>query len=274
MHKYLVLDKSVGETPLQVVQSYKKSHPEFLDVPMAYAGRLDPMASGKLLVLVGDECKRQKDYHGLDKRYRFKVLLGTSSDTGDILGRLNWKEVRQFSKKELKKAVSSLVGKLSLPYPKFSSKTVQGKPLHMWTLENRLDEIDIPLAETEVYSLKLVDSKLYSAEDVYENSLQKINSLPEVTQESKKLGADFRRKDVRFDWKNWFEYHRGKKVQIATFECVCSSGTYMRSLAEVIGRELGVKDGDVPALAYSIHRDMVGRYHSLPFGLGLWTKRY
>jgi tRNA U55 pseudouridine synthase TruB len=40
-----------------------------------------PMASGKLLVLLGEECKHQENYHSLDKEYEFSVLLGIGSDT-------------------------------------------------------------------------------------------------------------------------------------------------------------------------------------------------
>lgn len=274
MPKYLVLEKRVGQTPLQVVQAYKKDHPEVADIPMAYAGRLDPMASGKLLVLVGDECKKQKEYHGLDKEYRFEVMFGTSSDTGDVLGLLEWKKAKPAKPAWIKEVAKSLVGPLSLPYPKFSSKTVQGKPLHIWTLEDRLDEIEIPTAKTFVYSLKLAGLRSSPAITVYEEAWQKINSLPPVTEESKKLGADFRRQDVRISWQNWLEYHRGQNIQIATFDCVVTTGTYMRSLAEEIGRRLASPADATPALAIAIHRTTIGRYQSLPFGFGLWTKRY
>lgn len=265
----IVLDKAVGQTPLDVIRAYKLDHPDMKDVPMAYAGRLDPMASGKLLVLVGDECKHQERYHALDKRYRFEVLLGTNSDTGDILGLIDWKKITAFNEKDLTRVAKGLVGKLSLPYPKFSSRTVKGKPLHVWTLENRLSEIEIPVANTTVYKLRLLNIKLVEAEAIYRDALERIESIPPVTEESKKLGRDFRRDDVRVAWKVWLENHRHQQLQVAEFECICSSGTYMRSLAEEIGRRL-----KVPALAYSIHRDVIGRYLPLPFGLGLWTKRY
>lgn len=86
MEPYVVLYKKVGQTPLHVLEAYKNEHPELANVPMAYAGRLDPMAEGKLLVLQGDECKVQEKYHSLDKEYEFEVLFGVSSDTADVLG--------------------------------------------------------------------------------------------------------------------------------------------------------------------------------------------
>lgn len=269
MPKYIVIEKRVGETPLQAVTAYKEANPEFQDLPMAYAGRLDPMASGKLLVLVGEECKKQEEYHSLDKEYEFEVLLGSSSDTGDVLGLIDWKEATDISDKRLKEVAVSLNGPLSLPYPNFSSRTVKGKPLHTWTLENRLDEIEIPSADTVIYKLSLTDVRYESVEYVYKDALRRIESIPAVTEDSKALGRDFRRSEIRVSWAVWLEHHKGKRVQIARFRCIATSGTYMRSLAGEIGRLL-----DTTGLAYSIHRSKIGTYKPLPFGLGYWRKLF
>jgi hypothetical protein len=84
--RYIVLNKAVGETPLSCVEAWREKHPAYAGVSLAYAGRLDPMASGKLLILIGEECKQQERYHDLDKEYTFRVLFGVSSDSGDVLG--------------------------------------------------------------------------------------------------------------------------------------------------------------------------------------------
>lgn len=269
MPKYIVIEKRVGETPLQAVMAYKKANLEFLELPMAYAGRLDPMASGKLLVLVGEECKKQEEYHALDKEYEFEVLLGSSSDTGDVLGLVDWKGSTDISEKQLKETAASLTGPLSLPYPNFSSRTVKGKALHTWTLEDRLDEIEIPSANTVIYKLNLIDVRSESVEHVYQDALRRIESIPTVTEESKALGRDFRRSEVRVAWAVWLEHHKGQMVQIARFRCVATSGTYMRSLAGEIGRRLGTV-----GLAYSIHRSKIGVYKPLPLKLGYWRKLF
>lgn len=236
---------------------------------MAYAGRLDPMASGKLLVLVGEECRRQEEYHGLDKEYEFEVLLGSRSDTGDVLGLVDWKEATRIDEQKLKEVARSLTGSLSLPYPNFSSRTVRGKPLHIWTLEGRLDEIEIPTAETTVHSLKLTGLRSLAVEEVYDDAMRRVESIAPVTEESKALGRDFRRSEVRVAWSVWLEHHRSQKVQIASFKCTASSGTYMRSLSGEIARQLGTE-----GLAFSIHRTRIGVYKPLPLGFGLWTKSY
>lgn len=271
MKKYVVLNKVVGETPLVCAELWRAQHPEYIGRPLSYAGRLDPMASGKLLVLIGEECKRQELYHGLDKRYEFSVLLGVSSDTGDVLGRLQLAEkIPKPSATDLKVAAKKLTGIITLPYPHFSSKTVKGKPLHVWTLEGRLGEIDIPTQSSTVYSLKLQNHTTLTRDKIYSEVSAKIETIPRVTEASKALGNDFRRVDVRADWKQFMETGATTdRFTIANFACIASSGTYMRSLAEEIGKLLGTS-----GLAYHIHRTHIGRYQSLPLGYGFWKSTF
>ena len=269
MKKYVVLEKHVGETPLAAAEAWRANHPEYADTPLAYAGRLDPMASGKLLVLIGEECKQQTKYHSLDKEYVFEVLFGVSSDTSDVLGRLTTEQPTKFNSADITTVAKKLVGSVALPYPAFSSKTVQGKPLHTWTLEGRLDEITIPTKESVVHTLQLTDLRTESAEAIYQTVSQKIETIPPVTEARKALGNDFRRVDVRQDWQHFIDTQRGNQFQIATFRCVATSGTYMRTLAQLLGTELGST-----GLAYSIHRTTIGQYRPLPFGFGVWKQRF
>ncbi|MFM2381323.1 MAG: tRNA pseudouridine synthase tRNA pseudouridine55 synthase [Candidatus Parcubacteria bacterium] len=270
MKTYVVLHKKVGETPLACLEEYKSQHERLWCVPMAYAGRLDPMAEGKLLVLLGDECKVQEKYHKLDKEYTFEVLFGVHSDTADVLGRLDTCEVPKITTRAIKNVAKKMVGRVELPYPHFSSKTVDGKPLHTWKLEGRIDEIVIPTKQSTLYSLTLKCLRQESAQSVFVYATEKIETIPKVTEERKALGNDFRRSDIRKDWQKFMDEHNADtRFYIATFTCVCSSGTYMRTLAELIANEL-----HACGLAYSIKRTKIGIYQKLPFGLGFWRKSY
>lgn len=260
----------VGETPLQATLRLRELHRLSSSVPLAYAGRLDPMASGKLLILVGDECKRQEKYHALDKEYVFEVLLGIHSDTGDVLGIIDTCETKIVDEEQIQTVLEKLTGEITLPYPHFSAKTVGGKPLHMWTLEKRLGEIEVPQKTSRIYRLKLTDLRTISRGELCQKVLEKIETIPTVTDPRKELGRDFRRDDVR---KCWNDLQRSPDnntmYSIATITCIASSGTYMRSLGEVIGKKLGMC-----GLAFSIHRTIIGKY--LPFGKhsGLWIKKF
>ncbi len=267
---YIIINKQVGETPLQALERYRATRPELTSTPMAYAGRLDPMASGALLILIGEECKCQSLYHQLDKAYDFSLLLGVSSDTQDILGRLQWVHTPPSvpASTSLKEICHNLTGSITLPYPHFSAKTVKGKPLHVWTLEGRLGEIELPTRTSRIYRLEPQHVASIPATTLYHNALTRINSLPTVTEHSKALGADFRREAVRADWQAWYQAYHDQSFPLIHCRCLASSGTYMRSLAALIGKKLGSQ-----GLAYSIHRLQIGRYQPLWGTWGVWTKR-
>jgi tRNA U55 pseudouridine synthase TruB len=278
MEKYVALEKEVGETPLSCAERWRATRPDLEGIPLSYAGRLDPMASGKLLILIGEECKNQTAYHNLDKEYEFSALFGIASDTQDVLGRLRTKaspdtsfaeggvgvvgeanDVQEKAFEEnLLRITDSLVGPLTFSYPLFSAKTVRGKPLHMWTLEGRLDEIEIPTRTSTIYELELTRIETKPRQEVAAIALQKINSIPEVTDPKKALGADFRRADVRADWQEVAtDFSLPAEYTIAHFRCAASSGAYMRTLATIIAEKCGTI-----GLAFHIHRTKIGRYDS------------
>ncbi len=276
--------KRVGQTPLQALEELREREGIVADVPMTYAGRLDPLAEGKLIILAGEECKQKEKYLGLDKEYEFEVLFGTSTDTGDVMGIINKLKLRGPTPQSPQELLStwstkSFVGKYSCEYPAFSSKTVRSektgeiKPLFLWALEGRLDEIELPKKEVEIYKLELLCTSTMTQKEVLKKTLAKIVSVPKVEEESKWLGADFRREQVIQSWHEWsrklLDHSRERELTLAKFRCVCSSGTYVRTLARDIAREL-----DMEGLAWSIKRTKIGKYKKLFNRLGVWLKRY
>lgn len=261
MPKYAVLWKEIGETPLQAIERFRTESGISTDVPLAYAGRLDPMADGKLLVVIGEECKQQTKYHSLDKQYLFTVLFGFQSDTYDILG-IAEKAQSVFEPEENMEMIRAHTGTITLPYPAFSARTVRGVTLHERTLGKTLKKGEIPMKTSRVYSLSRTGVETVSAPLLLEKILSRINSFPEVTDPRKELGRDFRRNDVRARWKELLS-ESCTSYTLAHFSCICSSGTYMRSLAHAFG-----------GLSFSITRTKIGAYVPLPFGLGFWSKEY
>jgi tRNA pseudouridine(55) synthase len=266
--RYATIQKKVGETPLVATEQLRTKLHIPKDVPLAYAGRLDPMASGTLLILIGDECKKQKNYHAFDKEYVVEMLIGVGSDTGDVLGLLTESTQATVDACGIRMVLESLLGKIALPYPHFSSKTVAGKPLHTWTLEGKINEIVIPVKESRIFKLAFNSLQTITKETIVKNVREKIETIPEVTAHSKKLGEDFRREKVRASW-DIFLKTGTPTYKILTFTCTASSGTYMRSLVEKIASELGTK-----GLAYSIHRTKIGTYRALTKNFGFWSKTF
>ena len=88
LKKVLYLNKEIGETPLECINRFKAENPSYKDERIAYAGRLDPLASGVLLCLVGDECKNRDEYQSLSKIYSFWFVPHIETDSYDVLGKV------------------------------------------------------------------------------------------------------------------------------------------------------------------------------------------
>jgi tRNA pseudouridine55 synthase len=263
MKRYVVLNKKVGDTPLAALSAWKESNPAYKEVPASYAGRLDPMASGKLLILLGDECKKQKNYTKLDKEYEIEPLVDVGSDTGDALGLVNRSaQETRIDDASLKLILKNEEGKCERPYPAYSSKTVNGKPLFLYALEGKLGEIQIPTHEERIYKIKLLSMQRLNAAELRERITAFLARVPKTDEPSKALGADFRIDAVRTSWEKVLE--DGREYALIRLRVACGSGTYMRSLAGRIGEALGTY-----ALALSIHRTKLGKRAG-----GFWPTRY
>lgn len=268
--RYFTTIKNVGETPLEALTRERIRRGIDESIPLAYAGRLDPMASGLLLILVGDECKVQEKYHAFDKTYIVELLLGTSSDTGDILGIItnNNTPVPPLTAKNITDALKECVGSVTLPYPHFSSRTVKGQPLHMWTLQNRIHEISIPEKTSTIYTLRYLGEEEVETTSLLTSVKNKIATLKTVTDPSKELGRDFRRKDILSSWEKLNETPYITHT-ILKFSVTVSSGTYMRSLVSLIAQKLGTT-----GLAYSITRVKIGKFVPISSRFGFYRKSF
>ncbi len=256
-----IVQKKVGETPLEAIKRSTKEK-------ATYAGRLDPMASGKLLVLIGEETRQREKYLGLDKEYIIEVLLDIETDTGDILGlpKEALQETR-LSNNIIQKALRAELGTHVREYPHFSSKPVNGKPLFVYALEKTLDTIEIPTHEETIYHLELMDTRFISSAYLTNYIQDRLSSIPRSTLPEKALGADFRQDEIREEWKNLLP-NTCRGFQVLKIRAVVGSGTYMRTLAMRLGKTFETK-----AFALSIHRTKIGLYRRL-FSIPFWAKLY
>lgn len=244
----IVLNKKEGETPLLALEKFRSKHKELKDKKMTYAGRLDPMASGLLVVLIGDETKNKEKYLALDKEYRFEVLFGFTTDTYDVLGKVEKVYAGKLKNKELEKIIKEnlkyFIGKFKQTYPIYSSKTVKGKPLFSYA---RLGlDVDLPEREVFVKSLKLLKIKSINSRILFRNIEKRVG----------KVQGDFRQKEIKKIWRKKINYSKDNIVwKIGEFNIECSSGTYVRSVANSLGGKIGI-----PAIAFSIKRTRIGKW--------------
>lgn len=263
MKSWAVVLKAVGETPLMALERFRARHAELSNTPLSYAGRLDPMASGKLLLLIGDECRKQGRYTSLDKEYDIEILLGVRSDTGDALGIVESTHSRKpFSRADMMEILRREVGTFNRPYPRYSSKTVNGVPLFLHALRGTIDSITIPTHREVVHSITLLNIETVSDIELTARVESYLSRVPRSTDPRKEAGQDFRIDAVAASWKEELGYDH--TYTVLKVRVVCGSGTYMRTLAERVGTALGAG-----GLALSIHRSRIGRYWH-----GLWIRNY
>jgi len=246
MRKVIKIKKATGETPLQSIERFQADNPEYKNEKISYAGRLDPMAEGELLLLIDDANKEKEKYLNLDKKYTFKILFGVSTDTGDVLGKVkNYKNIfKSPDLVEIQNISKGLEGKLMQKYPWFSSKVVEGKPLFEWFRKERTSEVERPIKEIKIYSL---DAK----NDI--ETISKANLWKYIEEKINLVNGDFRQKEVLESWKKYFE--KDSQVEnyfVLKMEIFCSSGTYVRVVVKETGKQLGI-----PTLALHIIRDQI-----------------
>lgn len=245
----LTIYKKVGETPLQCLDRLRIEHPEYEGATLSYLGRLDPLAEGILLVAVGEENKNRHSYLQLDKEYEVEILLGVETDTHDILGLVKTKD-EQFTlpdEDEIQKVIQEFVGKTEVPYPVFSSKPHKGKSLFEWGKEGLPDDEILPTTHLDIQDIKYIDTKQITSQDIEVEIYKRIDLVT----------GDFRQEQIKEAWKTYFEHAKVLSYTIITISVTCKSGTYMRTLAQEIGKKL--KTG---ALAFSIKRTRLGGYNS------------
>jgi tRNA pseudouridine55 synthase len=154
MEKIVYVWKPVRLTPLEVISLFKQKYPMHKDEKISYAGRLDPMAEGILILLIGNENKNRDKYLGLDKVYESEIIFGISTDSFEGLGKIidvNFDS--KISEEGIRNVLNNLMGERIQEYPPFSSKTVSGKPLFWWAREGKIDQIRIPKRKIKIHAI-------------------------------------------------------------------------------------------------------------------------
>lgn len=239
--------KPAGYTPLQALDILRAEANIAKSIPLTYAGRLDPMAEGLLIVLAGEAVHKKDEFLKLDKTYAVTALLGVETDSFDLLGM-----PRQIiphltspilGEEHIQRVLQSYIGEVTLPLPLYSSPPVDGKPLFQHAQENSLRAQNTPTRTTAIYSCVL--DKLETA--------QSDALLTYLGTTSSSVHGDFRQADILNAWKTLL----AGQTTFQTITCTvrCSSGTYMRSLVQDLGIQL-----NTGACIYKLTRTHVGHF--------------
>ena len=163
-----------------------------------HAGTLDPLAGGVLVVLTGDDTKKQAKFMEMEKEYVAEIVFGAKSPTYDLemLPTLVTTPDSTETFEKIKEILPLFTGEIEQIIPPYSAKKVEGKPMY-----------------------KLARQGLEMAE---QRKTVTISSIDVMEQKTRELDTD----------------RGVVALPCVTLRIKCSSGTFVRSLAHELGEKL------------------------------------
>jgi len=155
-HGLLLVDKPAGWTSHDLVDWARKI---FKTRSIGHCGTLDPMASGLMVLLVGEATKLSNYILEKDKAYEVSIQLGLTTDTLDTTGAVLTKaDSLDLTKKQIQEMAIMLQGEFQLPVPMYSAVKIGGTKLHEFARKG--EKIEQPMKvmkfwDFEVKSLEL-----------------------------------------------------------------------------------------------------------------------
>jgi len=207
MDGILIIDKPAGITSHDVVARVRRI---LQTKRIGHTGTLDPFATGVMVILVGKATRLAQFLDKDAKQYEAVVRFGFETDTGDRAGelRITNYELRNFSIEEIEKSLSDFRGEIWQTPPMYSAKKVEGKKLY--ELARKGIEIERKPVKVSIYDLEI------------------INSTEKESETANAAGQDTNAENQK------------PKTKDRMLRVSCSAGTYIRTLAEDIGRKLKI----------------------------------
>lgn len=152
MNGLLLVDKPSGLTSHDVVHRARR----ILGIRgIGHAGTLDPLASGLLILLVGEATKISDYLLNGDKGYEVTVRLGVKTDSMDMTGQVLRTAPVSVSHEEITAVARALQGELELAVPVHSAVKVDGKRLYEYAHRGETPD-NVPLRKMGFYDLEVV----------------------------------------------------------------------------------------------------------------------
>ena len=124
---------------------------------IGHTGTLDPLATGVLVLALGEGLKLVNLLTSDKKEYIATVELGILTDTLDITGKVLEKRDCSLNRDELITTLNSFIGKSIQEVPLYSAVKVNGKRLYEYARNNI--QVELPKREIEVFSIELLEFK-------------------------------------------------------------------------------------------------------------------
>lgn len=152
----LMVNKPSGITSRDVVNIVGKT---LNTKKVGHTGTLDPMATGVLVLCLGNALKVCELITANDKEYIAKVILGIETETLDTTSPIINTKKTNITKEEIEKVLNSFKGSYLQEVPKYSAVKINGKKLYEYAREGK--EIELPKKMVTIYDIQLVSDITY-----------------------------------------------------------------------------------------------------------------
>ena len=122
----LLVDKVADMTSHDVVAKLRRI---LRQKTVGHTGTLDPLATGLMVVVVGDATKLSDYLMAEDKAYWVKARFGLKTDTLDRTGKILEQKPVELTPSQVEELVDELQGEFEWPVPAYSAAKVDGKKL-------------------------------------------------------------------------------------------------------------------------------------------------
>ena len=152
MNGVLVVNKEKDYTSRDIVNIISKT---LKTKKVGHTGTLDPLATGVLVVTVGEATKISELLTSSFKEYIADIELGIETDTLDITGNLLKEETVFKTKEEIENILSSMIGSYDQEVPIYSAVKINGKKLYEYAREK--EKVELPKRKVEVKEIELLN---------------------------------------------------------------------------------------------------------------------
>lgn len=148
----VLIDKPYGVTSRDVVNDVCR---KLQTKKVGHCGTLDPLATGVLVICVGNATKLVPYLTSNNKVYSTTMILGRQTTTGDLDGEDVVNELVNITDEEIASVFETFPKTYIQEVPIYSAVKVNGKKLYEYARENI--EVELPLRNVEIESLKLLN---------------------------------------------------------------------------------------------------------------------
>ena len=149
---FLLVDKPSGITSSKLVQVIKKT---FSLNRIGHTGTLDPLATGLMVLCVGQATKFSQFLLVKDKSYRVSIKLGVATDTFDAEGLVtSEKAVNHVTRELIEASLTNFQGEIEQIPPMYSAIKKNGVPLYK--MARRGLKVDLEPRKVRIHEIKVL----------------------------------------------------------------------------------------------------------------------